>query len=167
MKAVVVYFSRAGENFYQGQLRQLEQGNTALIAQKIADKLAIPLVELVPKKAYPLDYHQTTIRAKQEKEAEATVLYEPLTHQVADYDTIFIGYPNWWGSFPQIVATFLVTEELVGKKIYPFCTHEGSALGNSIRKLEELCPKAVIKTGLPIYGSKVAVADTAIENWLS
>ncbi len=82
------------------------------------------------------------------------------------YDVIYLGYPNWWGTMPMVLFTFLESYDFKGKTIIPFCTHEGSALGTSIRDIKKLCPDANIKQGLAIRGGNVNSSDKAIEDWL-
>ena len=83
------------------------------------------------------------------------------------YDTIIFGYPNWWGTFPMAVFTFLEEYDFTGKTILPFCTHEGSGLGGSERDIRKLCPDATVLPGLSIQGGSVKGAYDKIKSWLS
>ena len=92
-----------------------------------------------------------------------------LTGQVENmeqYDTIILGYPNWWGTMPMCVFTFLEAYDLTGKKILPFCTHEGSGLGHSVDDIRKVCPGTEVKDGLAIRGSAAASSDRQIKEWL-
>lgn len=164
--AIVIYFSRAGENHVNGKKEHLSIGQTTHAAKKIAEKVNGTLAELVPITQYPVSYDEMVGLAQKEKQEQARPLYETLTVDFSKETDIFLGYPNWWGTFPMIVATFLEANDLSGKRIYPFCTHEGSALGSSIEDLKRLCPTSVIKEGLAIRGSCTVKADKAIDNWL-
>jgi flavodoxin len=82
------------------------------------------------------------------------------------YDVIYLGYPNWWSTFPMVVFTFLESYDFSGKTIVPFCTHEGSGLGSSEHDIKKLCQKADVKNGLAIRGSNVSRADNEIKNWI-
>ena len=84
-----------------------------------------------------------------------------------DYDTIVLGYPNWWGTMPMAVFTFLESHDFFGKTILPFCTHEGSGMGHSESDIKAVCPGAKIEKGLAITGSKVNKSEKTIEGWLS
>ena len=84
-----------------------------------------------------------------------------------DYEVIYLGYPNWWGTFPMAVFTFLESYDFSGKTIIPFCTHEGSGIGSSERDIKKLCPDAKVLTGLAIRGGSVKSADSIIKSWLS
>lgn len=85
---------------------------------------------------------------------------------IDEYDTIFIGYPNYWGSMPMAVFTFLEKFDFTGKIIYPFCTHEGSGFGNSIEELKAECKGAKLENGLAVVGSTARNYDEAIRNWI-
>lgn len=85
---------------------------------------------------------------------------------MASYNTIFLGYPNWWGTMPMAVFTFFEQYNFSGKRIAPFCTHEGSGLGSSERDIKNLCPGAIVVPGLAIRGGEVGQADRLIKEWL-
>ncbi|ALS00483.1 flavodoxin [Enterococcus silesiacus] len=162
----IVYFSRPFENLIGGKKEYLSVGNTKVVAQKIAEILDVDAFALIPEITYPKAYQAVVTQAEQEKMINERPKYQPLLFNLAKHQTVYLGYPNWWGTFPMIVATFLEENDLSGKNIYPFCTHEGSGMGNSINDLQELCPDATIHIGLPIRGSRVEKADIAIKNWL-
>lgn len=79
---------------------------------------------------------------------------------------IFVGYPNWWGTMPMAVFTFLEEYNLSGKTIIPFCTHEGSGLGRSVTDIKKLCPQSTIEDGLAIRGKNVKNAKEDLSEWL-
>jgi flavodoxin len=82
------------------------------------------------------------------------------------YDVIYMGYPNWWGTMPMAVFTFLESYDFSGKTIIPYCTHEGSGMGRSERDIKKLCPNARVLPGLAIRGGTVDRADKDLSNWL-
>lgn len=166
MKAVI-YFSRRGENFVNGKMEELAVGNTEVAAMKLAAALGADLIKLEPVVPYPNSYQEVTKQAELERQQRAYVAYTADKVALADYETIFLGYPNWWGGLPQLVVSFLQENDWQNKTIYPFCTHEGSGMGSSIEELKRFCPTATVKDGLPIRGSQVARSDTAIRNWLT
>nr|WP_263314613.1 flavodoxin [Mammaliicoccus sp. Marseille-Q6498] len=163
---LVIYFSRTDENLVNGEMVNLEIGNTAVIAKKIAQYLSADLVEIIPVKQYPQAYDLCLSVSKNEKMNLIHPEYTMNPFDLEAYDEMIIGYPNWWGTYPMVVSKFLEDHDLSNKKIYPFCTHEGSGLGTSLFDLKKACPSAQIEQGLAIYGSKVDCADKAIENWL-
>jgi flavodoxin len=82
------------------------------------------------------------------------------------YDVIFLGYPNWYGTMPTPVFTFLEEYDFAGKTIIPFCTHEGSGMGSSENDIARICPQARLLTGLSVHGTYAGSAQGDVENWL-
>ncbi len=165
-KALVVFFSRTGENFFPGGLKVIEKGNTHIAAEIIAELVGADLFEIKAANAYSDDYKECVARAKQEWDDDARPeLVEDI--DISAYDVIYLGYPNWCGTMPMPVWTFLDKHDWTGKTICPFCTNEGSGLANSIADLEKLAPEADRKTGLSIKGSQVQEAKTSIEEWIA
>ena len=118
-------------------------------------------------KTYPEDYTETTNVAMEEKRKNARPELIRMVDQMDLYDVIYLGYPNWWGTFPMAVFTFLESYDFSGKTIIPFCTHEGSGLGNSERDIRKLCPNANVLPGIAIRGGSVKSAGNSIKTWLS
>lgn len=166
MKEAVIFFSKAGENFCSGKISKMEVGATEVIARKIAKRLMIPCCPLVPITPYPDCYEALLAQGKKEAILNERVPYQINGVKIEALDKVFLGYPNWYGSYPQIVATFLADYCFTGKVIVPFCTHEGSRFGHSLEALATSCPQAIIQSGLPIRGSRVERADKAINYWL-
>lgn len=164
--AAIVYFSRPFQNLIDGKKDFLQVGNTKIVAQKIAEILDVEVLELIPKIAYPKSYQAVVTQAEKEKRTKKRPKYQSFSLNLEEHTTIYLGYPNWWGTFPMIVASFLEVNDLSKKHIYPFCTHEGGGMGNSINDLQKLCSDSTIHMGLPICGSRVEKADIAIINWL-
>lgn len=116
---------------------------------------------------YPAGYDETTDVALKEQHANARPKLSTHVDRMEDYDTIFLGYPNWWGTIPMAVCAFLEEYKLSGKTIVPFCTHEGSRLGSSERDIAKLCPGARLLGGLAIRGSSVERARKDVNDWLA
>ena len=155
MKSIVIYFSRFGNNYVSGDIVNLKVGNTKVIAQKIKSATGCDEFEIIPVKSYSDDYTKCTEEAKAELNANARPAYKGDV-DLSAYDTIYLGYPIWWGTFPMPVFTFIEAHDgFAGKSILPFSTHEGSGLGSSISDLKKLCPKATVKSGVAIKGSTV------------
>lgn len=158
MKNIVIYFSRSGNNYVDGNICDLPVGNTKVIAQRIQEITGVDAFEIIPVKAYSTDYTTCTEEAKQELNEQARPAYQGDIN-LAPYDTIYLGYPIWWSTFPMCVCTFIEHHNgLAGKTIVPFATHEGSGMGSSIGDLKRLCPQAKICQGVAIKGSTVAKA---------
>ena len=123
-KSLVAYFSRTGEQYSVGDITK---GNTEIIAEMIAKRTGADTFEIkVVNDNYPDKYNSLIQFAKQEKQANKRPEIEGKVEKFDEYDTIFIGYPNWWAEMPMPVYTFLESYDFSNKKLYHFCTHEGS-----------------------------------------
>ena len=165
-KSLVVYFSRADENYSVGTITE---GNTAILAKMIAQKTAADSFEIVPEKAYPKNYSECTDVAKDEQRKKARPAYKG-DIDTAGYDTIYIGYPIWWGDLPMVVYTFLEKHDLNGKTLVPFCTHEGSGISGTDGSLKKMYKGATMKKALAMRGSvaqnKRKEAEKQVDEWL-
>jgi flavodoxin len=167
-KAIVIYFSRTGEEYDVGTITK---GNTAIVAEIIAKKIGADTFEIRPAKPYPDNYDACTEIAKQELESNVRPALEGNIGSLAQYDTIFIGYPIWWGALPRVVLTFLESNNFNGKTIIPFCTHGGSGFAGTAREIRDACPNSKILDGLTISG-RLAQNDSAntqreVDEWLT
>ena len=164
---LVVYFSHAGENYNVGVI---EEGNTAKMGKVIAEQLGADVFELVPVVPYPEDYDSCLDVATEEQRTDARPEYEGGIENWEQYDTVFIGYPIWWGEIPNIVYTFMEAYDFSGKTVIPFNTHEGSGQAHSQRDIEGLLTSATVLKGLAVRGTKAQNdADgtgTDVANWL-
>jgi|GEM_PF-214105 len=114
---------------------------------------------------YPIKYDDCTEIAKKElRENSRPKLKQDI--DIKEYDTIFVGYPNWWGTMPMPVWSFLEGKDFTDKKILPFCTHEGSGLGKSESDIKKLTSGAEVLKGLAINGSEVNSSEEKIKKWL-
>ena len=156
-KILVVYFSRTGEEYNVGNITK---GNTAIVAEVIAKKLGADTFEIKPAEPYPDNYQECTELAKRELESNVRPALTKNIDSLAQYDTIFLGYPIWWSHLPCVVMTFLESNDFSGKKIIPFCTHGGSGLAGTAREISDACPKAQVLDGFEIRGS-IAQSDPA------
>lgn len=161
----VVYFSRRGNNFTPEGIRYLEQGNTERAAHMICEALNCPSFEIVPLKPYAEDYRACCKEAMDEVKADARPAIVSFCDEVASCDTVILGYPNWCGTMPMCVRTFLDHYDWTGKCIAPLCTNEGSGLANSIRDLQLHYPAARILEGLSVRGCKVDEERETILAW--
>ena len=166
MKSIVLYYSRAGENYFGGSIVNLPRGNTAIVAEYISDITGADLFEIEPVKDYPADYEKCTDVAKDELRANARPAVRKTPGDLAEYDTVFIGGPIWWGTYPMPMFYVLEKIDWSGKTVMPFSTHEGSGLGDVMRDMKRVCVGADVKPGLAIYGSSVSDAKSNVENWL-
>ena len=165
-KMLVVYFSRADENW---QVGYVERGNTAIMVDYIKDLADVDVFEIVPVEAYPAVYEECTAYVTEEINENRRPAYKNDITNLADYETVFIGGPIWWGRPPMLFRTFFEAHpELDGKTIIPFGTHGGSGVGSYATLIKEYYPNATVLESLGISGSSIrnASSKTTVENWL-
>ena len=166
--ALVTYFSHAGENYNVGVI---EEGNTAKLAKVIAEQTGADLFEIVPVVDYPQSYDECLEAATAEQREGARPEYVGDVENWDQYDTIFIGYPIWWGEIPNIVYTFMENHDFAGKTVIPFNTHEGSGQSHSQRDIENALPDATVLQGLAVRGATAQndadATAKAVSDWLS
>lgn len=165
VKNLIIYFSRSGENYVDGEVKNLSKGNTQVAAEIIRNAVGGDLFEIRPVKTYPADYMKCTEVAKEEQKKNARPELQEYLADVKDYDNIIVAAPCWWGSCPCAVLTQLEQLDLKGKKIYPVMTHEGSGLGSFPRTLKKSCKGAKIQKGLAIHGAEVESSADIITAW--
>ena len=147
--AAVVYFSRAGENYGVGVV---EEGNTAIVAKQIAKKAGADLFEIVPKKAYPKGYDDCCDVALDEQNEGARPAYT-CDADLSKYETVYLGYPIWWGDLPMCVYSFIEHQDWSGKTVCPFCTHAGSGDASTPETLQSVCSGAEVGKCLSMTGA--------------
>lgn len=167
-KILVAYFSRADENYGVGYV---EKGNTAHLAEIVAEETGGTLFEIKSTTPYPKSYKECGEFAKKERDANARPTLTATVDNFAEYDVIYLGYPIWWHDLPMPVYTFLESYNFAGKTIIPFCTHAGSGLDGTDAKIRSAVPKATIGIPLAVYGTTAQneprEAQRQIVEWLS
>lgn len=166
MSGIVIYFSRSGENYFGGELKNIEKGNTEVIAEYIKEFTGAELFKVEPKDEYPEDYMQCIDVAKKELEKNARPEIKETLTDISAYDTVYIGFPNWWGTMPMPMFTQLEQLDFSGKTIKAFVTHEGSGFGKAEKDIKKLCKGAKIKKGLSVPGANVYDAGDIVEVWV-
>ncbi len=164
-RILIAYYSRAGENYFAGSIRSIEKGNTERVAEFIQEEVGGDLLRIDTVEPYAADYYECTRQAKAELNANARPEIKEYVESLAGYDTIFVGYPNWWGTTPMCVLTFLEHYDLAGKRIVPFCTNEGSGMGQSESDLRRSCKGATVERGLSVIGSQAADSQPMVAAW--
>ena len=160
VKVLIAYYSRRGENYVNGSIKNLKLGNTEVVVGKI--KALLPdadVFQIDTTYEYSKDYMTCIEEAKQELHDQVRPEVKNPLESIDEYDTIILGYPNWWGTMPMVVYTFLESYDFTGKTIIPFCTNEGSGMGSSVRFIKKLCPGASVHDGTPIHGAEAQNAD--------
>lgn len=162
---LIAYFSRKGQNYVDGQIEDLAKGNTERVAESIQQAVGGDLFKIETVRDYSADYTQCTEEAKRELQTKARPELKKSLDSLEGYDMIFLGYPNWWGTMPMAVYTFLESCDFTGKSIIPFCTHEGSGMGRSEREIRKLCPEAKVLGGTAIHGAEAGESAGAVSAW--
>jgi flavodoxin len=165
-RILVAYFSRPGNNYVNGKIVNLPVGNTEVLAQMIQETTKGDIFRINTANPYPSDYTETTDVAGKELQEKARPKLSDHVKNMGLYDVVFLGYPNWWGTIPMPIATFLTDYDFSGKTIAPFCTNEGSGLGRSIIDIKELCPHSDVLDGLAVRGGAVNKAQNQVSLWL-
>lgn len=165
-KILIAYYSRKGSNYVNGSIVNLTVGNTEVAASMIQKIKDGDMFHIEAVKPYPNDYTETTNVAKDELRKNTRPELTDKVTGMDSYDVIFLGYPNWWGTAPMPVFTFLEYYDFSGKTIIPFCTHEGSGMGHSERDIKKACPGARVEKGISIRGGSVKGAEKDISKWI-
>ena len=165
MGVLIAYYSRKGENYWAGGVKELAKGNTERVAEFVREAVGGDLFEIQTVKEYAADYYECIDDAKAELQANARPELRGFVEDMDAYDTIFLGYPNWWGTCPMCVLTFLEHYDLGGKRIIPFCTNEGSGMGGSEKTLAKACPDSTIEPGLSVLGHEAADSHDKVVAW--
>ena len=147
-KTLVAFFSRADENYAVGYIKK---GNTHIVAEMIAAETEADIFHIETVNPYPANYNECIEVAKREKQSKARPEIKGDV-RVEDYDVIFLGYPNWWGEMPMAVYTFIEKHNWQNKIVIPFCTHEGSGLSGTERRIQSTCEGATVMEGIAIRG---------------
>ena len=166
MAKLVVFYSRADENYFSGSYRYISIGNTEKVANMIAEATGADLFKIEQKVPYAADYDTCISQAKKDLQAKARPELVSMPDSLADYDEIYLGYPNYWGDMPMAVYTFLENFDWNGKVIHPFCTHEGSGLSGTESRIRNVCKGATVTSGLAIHGGSVDHARPNVERWV-
>lgn len=151
-KSLVVYFSHSG--------------NTESVANEIVLQTGADIFEIVPETPYTTDYDTLLDVAQEEQRNNERPKISGTIDNLDDYDTVYLGYPNWWSDMPMVVYTFLDTYDLSGKTISPFVTSGGSGFSDTISTIESMEPDAVITEGLAIRDSDAGAPADAVSEWL-
>ena len=165
MAKLVAFYSRADENYFGGSMKYIQIGNTEKAAKMIADMTGADLFKIEQKIPYAADYNTCIAQAKEDKQTGKRPEILNLPQDIDQYDEIYLGYQNYWGTMPMAVYTFLESYDFTGKKIHPFCTHEGSGFGGSESDLKSRQPRAIYLPSLAIAGTQVDNSTKAIQDW--
>ena len=162
-KSIVIFFSHVGDNYSVGNI---EVGNTKIVADYITEIKGADQFEIVTHKYDGMAYTPLIELAKEEANKGELPPYEGTAPDLSQYDTVFIGGPVWWGTYPQVMFTLFKDINLDGKTVIPFTTHEGSGLASCASDVKKAFPKAKITGEFSIYGHEVRTGKAKVEKWL-
>ena len=165
-KTLIAFFSRADENYFGGAMRYIKVGNTEVVVNHMKEMIDADVFKIEMKEPYSPVYMTCIDEAKKDLRNDARPELVSYPDSLDQYDTVILAYPNYWGTMPMAVLTFLERFDLNGKTILPLCTNEGSGMGSSEKDLKRYASGAQIKNGLSITGSKAADSDDKVEKWL-
>ena len=166
MKTLIAFYSRADENYFGGAMRYVKVGNTEIVSGILRELTGADTFKIEMAEPYSPVYMTCIDQAKKDLREQARPELKAYLDSIDEYDTIILGYPNYWGTMPMAVASFLERYDFSGKTILPLCTNEGSGMGSSERDVRRLAPGAEVGKGLSILGSAAADAKPQAERWL-
>lgn len=164
-RTLVIYYSRRGQNYVNGNIVELEKGNTELVAEYIEKAVGADLFRIETVREYPVDYMECTEAAKQDMRENARPKLKDCLRDISVYDNIVIAGPCWWGTYPLAVFTQLEELNFRGKKVFPVMTHEGSGEGRSRSDLKKFCKGAKVEKTLAVQGGAVPSSEEAVTKW--
>ena len=164
-KSIVIYFSRADENYFGGAMRYVDKGNTEVIAEFIKDIVNADMFKVEPLEPYSADYMQCIEEAKVRTRNHNAPIKEAVP-DISSYEVIYIGSPVYWGGMPEELFTALKDIDFTGKIVRPFVTHEGSGLSSIPSQLKSICKGATVVDAIAITGSTVNGAKSKIKDWI-
>lgn len=163
---LIAYFSRADENYFGGALRYIKVGNTEVVVNIMKEDVQADVFKIEMQQPYAADYNTCIVEAKEDLRKKVRPALKQDLASITGYDTVILAYPNYWGTIPMVVATFLEAHDFSGKTILPLCTNEGSGMGGSERMIAVLTKGSTVKKGLSIIGSEAASAGPRVKAWL-
>lgn len=146
---------------------QKATGNTGLVAHQIAETIGADVFSIQTVQSYPANYDDAVTQGQMEKEQNVRPELSTHIENLDAYDTVFIGFPNWWSDMPMAMYSFFEEYDFRGKTIVPFSTSGGSGLSNTLQTIQELEPNAQILEGLTINRSNLDKAQENIQPWLT
>ena len=164
---LIIYYSRSGENYSNGDIVNLEVGNCEIIAKYIQEITNADIFKVETLKEYPSDYMETVEIAKKELDKNYRPQLKKELDNIDDYSIVYIVSPNWWGTLPMAMFTQLEKLNFDSVDVKTIITHEGSALGESMTDISKLCVNANIFNGLAVHGSEVEQSLDKVKNYVN
>ncbi len=164
-KNLIIYYSRKGENYWNGGFKNLEKGNTEIVAEFIQKAVGGDLFEVETVREYSPSYMTCIEEAQEELRQKARPELKRYLDDISAYDNVFVCGPCWWGTFPMAIFTQLEKLDWTGKKVMAVMTHEGSGLGGSERSLKEICRGASFGRGFSVAGHDAERCEAQVAAW--
>lgn len=166
MAELIAYYSRKGQNYFGGNIKTVEKGNTETVAEILQELTGADIFQIKQLVEYSDDYGKCAEEVKYDFENNVRPELDEYLQEADKYDTIYLAYPSYCGTMPMVVFTFLEEFDFSGKIIRPICTNEGSGMGKSEEDIKRLCPDSEVKKGLSIIGSEASDSKMKLEEWL-
>jgi len=166
-RTLIAYFSRADENYFGGAMRYVKVGNTEIVCNLMKEMIDADSFRIEMKAPYSPVYMTCIEEAKRDLRSNARPELVSLPESIDGYDTVVLAYPNYWGTMPMAVFTFLEAFDFSDKTVLPLCTNEGSGMGSSERDIRRACPGAKVEKGLSITGSQAANSAGSVRKWFA
>ena len=166
MSGIIAFYSRAGENYVNGELKTLTVGNTEAAANALQRMINADLFKIEPYIPYSQDYSECLNQTKIDQLRKARPKLVCCPQNIERYDILYLGFPNYWGTMPMPVFSFLEQCRFFGKVIRVFCTHEGDGFGHSMEDIKRIYPDAAIEAGPAIRGASISQAQAEMKNWI-
>ena len=176
-KVLTVYFTRVGNSEFEEDVDVVSSaslmkdnetlvGNSQLLATMVYNAVGGELYGIQTEKKYPSAYSDTVSVAKDEMDSDEDVALSGTLPELSWYDMVVLVFPVWWGTVPGAVKSFLQSDDMAGKTIYPLVTHGGSGAGNSVEDIRKLCKADVSNDVLEVFDDDVTNAAGAVSEWL-
>lgn len=162
---LIIYYSRTGENYVNGAIKNLEKGNTQICAEFIQQAVGGDLFQVDTVEPYSADYYTCIEEAKRELQANKRPELKTYLSDISKYDTIFVLGPCWWGTYPMAIFSQLEKLDFTGKQVAALMTHEGSGLGNCEKDLHKFCKGASFGKGMAVHGADAVKSKNAVSKW--
>ncbi len=166
-RVLLVYFSRAGENYYYGDRRNLEVGNTEVLAGMIADRIGCDTYKIEAADPYPDAYDPTAARNVEAQQDDARPAIANPLPDVTGYDIVLLGSPVWNMRAPMIMSTFIESVDLTGRTVLPFVTYAVSGMSGIDDDYRQGLPDSKVRDGLAVQGETVTEAASDLDDWLT
>ena len=159
MADLIAFYSRRGQNYFDGEIKEVKKGNTEIVAEKLQEMTGAEVFQIKQLVEYSDDYKICAEEAERDFNNNARPELDEYLQEPEKYDTIYLAYPNYCNTMPMVVFTFLEEYGFEGKTIKPICTNGGSGLGTSVRDIKKLCPNSTVTKGLSIDSSEIEKAE--------